>query len=292
MSMFPKDYEEKVLEDIKNNVGIYTPISSSLARRLVTKRVALRKIHPNPVDEFCDPKIGPNFEIVGNYVRQYKEDKYFDDPLIIERLATGEYMLLNGHHRWLAASRLGMESLPVKLVDVVTEEHIHQAINKSNNRMCVSFDLDEVLLTDGNTVPYDKELGWPFCKFYDKYIRKNAAILINELRDMGFDVWIYTGEFYSEEYIKVLFGLHNTKVDGIINGLAKRKNSKKLQEVFSKNYLISVHIDNDSLICVDTETKEYEIIDIKYNPVSWASDVMLCLKSIEKIAKLEEKQGE
>ena len=293
MSLYPQDYEEKVLDDIKNNVGIYTPVHSSILRRIVTRKVPIGMIHPNPIDEFSDSKIGPNFGIVGDYVHRYVNDSDFNEPLIVERLSNGEYMLLNGHHRWLAANRLGKKSMPVQLVDVVTEESIYEAIRNSKNNMCVSFDLDEVLLTDGAEVPLDKEIGWPLNKIYKKYLRKNASVLINDLRSMGFDVWIYTGEFYSVEYIKLLLSLHNTKVDGIINGMAKRKNSKAIQEIFAKNYKLSVHIDNDSVICVDTQAKDYEIKELKNNPVSWASDVMIGLKSMDKILALSgDKQGE
>ena len=288
MSVYPKDYDERVLEDIKNNIGLETPVKSGILRRLVTNKLSVNKIHPNPVDEFCDPKIGPNFGIVGNYVDKFLNNPAFGDPLIVHRIATGEYMILNGHHRWLAAIRAGKKTVPVQLVDVVSEEQICKTIGKSKNKMCVSFDFDEVILTDGEAVPYDKKISWPFSNLYKKYIRKKAPVLINELRAMGFDVWIYTGELHSVEYIKLLLSLHNTKVDGIINGLAKRKNRIKLQDIFAKKYEISVHVDNDRLICVDTATKDYEINEIEYNPKSWASDVMICLKGMDIIKKVNQ----
>lgn len=291
MPVYPEDYTKRVLDDLENNGGLYSPVKASVIERIITRKVPVDKIHPNPADEFSDPKIGPSFEIIGNYEKRFvitkniKKDEY-DDPLMVEKLANGEYMLLNGHHRWFAAIRTGIKYAPVQLVNVTLEDNIYETIKNSNSRMCVSFDLDEVLLTDGSVVPTDKKLIWPFSKLYKKFLRSNVGVLVNELRAMGFDVWIYSGEFYSEEYIKLLFTLNGAKVDGIINGLSKLKTRKKIQKAFADKYELSLHIDNDSIMCVNTSTKEYEVIDLKSDAKSWASDVMLNLKEIEMIKKI------
>lgn len=291
MPAYPEDYTKRVLMDLDNNGGLYSPVKAGVLERIITKKVSVDKIHPNPADEFSDPKIGPSFEIIGNYEKRFvitrniKKDE-FDDPLMVEKLANGEYMLLNGHHRWFAAIRTGIKYAPVQLVNVISEDNIYETIKNTNSRMCVSFDFDEVLLTDGNIVPYDKKLIWPFSKLYKKSLRNNVGVLVNELRAMGVDVWIYSGEFYSEEYIKLLFTLHGSKVDGIINGLSKMKTRKKIQKAFADKYELSLHIDNESIMCVETGTKEYEVIDLKSDAKSWASEVMLHLKEVEMIKKI------
>ena len=291
MSAYPEDYQKKVLEDIEKNIGLESSVNSSLLRRMVTKKVSINKIHPNPKDEFSDPKIGPNFSIVSDYVNkismaQNRGEAVFKEPLIVERIATGGYMLLNGHHRWLAAMRVGIKRVPVQLVNVIQDDVIINALKGSKNKLCASFDFDEVMITDGQDVKADRKLIWPFNRIYKKTFRKNIPILINELRDMGFDVWIYTGDFHSMEYINMLLKLHNTKVDGIVNGLTKKTSGKKLQEIFAGNYNLSVHIDNDSVICVDTVSKEYEMKDVESDSDSWASDIMLNLKEMDKIKAL------
>lgn len=78
------------------------------------------------------------------------------------------------------------------------KEEIISKIRESNRVKCASFDLDEVLLTN------DK-VEFPLNLFYKKTLRKNADALIKELRDMGFDVWVYTGEYHSVSAIENLF---------------------------------------------------------------------------------------
>lgn len=297
MSVYPEDYKKIVLEDLNNNVGLYIPVKASVIERLITREIQIEKIHPNPEDEFSDENIGPNFEIIGNYERDireaiFKNEDIFKEPLSVNKIAGGDYMLLNGHHRWMAAIRTGVKKVPVQLTNVVSEDSISEFLKNTNGKMCVSFDLDEVLLTDGSKLACDKRLMWPFSKLYQKTLRKNSGLLVNELRDMGCDVWVYTGEFYSEEYIKLLFRLHGAKVDGVINGLSKAKSRKNIQKLFSDKYDISVHIDNESVMCVNTKTKDYEVEDIGEDEISWASEIMLHLKKMEMIKKLVENSSD
>ncbi len=39
---------------------------------IVLISASVNKIHPNPKDEFSDPKIGPNFSIVSDYVNKFR----------------------------------------------------------------------------------------------------------------------------------------------------------------------------------------------------------------------------
>lgn len=194
-------------------------------------------------------------------------------------------MLLNGHHRWLAAHHEGMKTVPVQIVNVTPEEEIYNAISKSARNMCVSFDFDEVLLTDVKSDDADKQLRFPLNKIYPGTLRKNAAALIRDLQTLGFDVWIYTGNYHSTEYINGLFSIHNAKVDGIVNGLSKRKSTNNIKKLFTDKYNISLHIDNESVICVDTKSKNYDIYDITPDKISWAADVMKKIKNSEMLSE-------
>ena len=56
-----------IQEEVKKIQGIYIPVKAGLLRRALIRRASWRRLHPNPEDEFCDPKIGPNEEIIGHY---------------------------------------------------------------------------------------------------------------------------------------------------------------------------------------------------------------------------------
>lgn len=281
-----EEYKRVVLADLKNYERLYRPLKTSFLKRLLVRKLPISKLHPNPQDEFCQAAIGPNYTIVSDYEKYFRSMIQmqqepigpFDEPLIVEKMSTGGYMILNGHHRWMAARRLGMKKIPVHIVNVSTDAEIIAAVNKSARDMCVSFDLDEILLTDGSTYPVHKELAFPYNQIYKKTLRRNASILIKELRRIGFDVWVYTGEYYPEAYIRFLFWLHRAKIDGIINGMRHRENKPGLQDAFSNKYRISLHIDNDDVICVRTQVKDYEIFGIDSVNQDWASEVIQQLR--------------
>lgn len=281
-----EEYKRLVLDDLKNYEKLNHPRKTGLIQRLLVRKLPLSKLHPNPQDEFCDASIGPNYGIVADYEKNFRElmrmqmDPIgpYDEPLMVEKMSTGGYMILNGHHRWMAARRIGLKAIPVHIVNVSTDEEIISAVNSSSRNMCVSFDLDEVLLTDGSTYPVHKEFSFPFDRIYRKTLRRNASILIKELQAMGFDVWIYTGEYYPEAYLRLLFRLHGTKVDGIINGMRHRKTKSKIREAFSNKYRVSVHIDNENVTCVKTKKKEYEMFFIDSENQDWASEAISRLR--------------
>lgn len=290
MAAVTAEYQKLVLDDINEYAGINHSVKASILERLWVRDLSPKKMHPNPEDEFCDASIGPNYEIVGQYVREYKYpelDKITDEPLIVEKMSTGGYMILNGHHRWLAAHRVGKKELHVKLVNATPLDEIYTIIKNSGNAMCVSIDLDEVLLTDGKNKPLDKKLKFPFNRIYKLSLRKMAPDLIKDLKKIGFDVWVYTGQYYSTEYINGLMSLHGVKVDGIVNGLDGKRSNAKIKEAFTQKYKYSLHIDDNMLICVDTSDKSYESLDINADEAGWASEVMKRLHDLQAIKALE-----
>lgn len=86
---------------------------------LLTHKASCNKLHPNPTDEFCMPKIGPSYRIISGYEKKFREainngespEKGWGDPIIVEKMYPDGYMILNGHHRWAAATRLGLKKV-------------------------------------------------------------------------------------------------------------------------------------------------------------------------------------
>lgn len=291
MMISTDDFKRYVLDDLKNYEGLCRPVRASLLERLLVKKTKLDRLHPNPDDEFCFPSIGPNYEIISSYIEKFKfadkrGEKPLEEPLLVEKISTGGYMILNGHHRWFAAHRLGFKEVPVEIANVIPEETILNRIQNSERYMCVSFDLDEVLMTDGTAVSADRKLSFPMNLIFKKTLRRNAPALISELQKLGFDVWIYSGSYHSEQYIRLLFLLHKTKVDGIINFL-KPKQGNAIRDAFRSKYRYSVHIDNDGVLWVNTGTKEYDSISIDTAKKDWAAGAYFLIKNL----KLGEEPG-
>ena len=283
-------YKKYVIEDLKNHKGLYHVIKAPALERIKARKVDPRKLHPNPEDEFSMETVGPNWEIVINYendIRQklLHDDDIFEEPLMGVKLDKGGYMLINGHHRWLASLSIQEKKgpfgifgfrqikVPLKVVNVTAADDIIEVINKSDRDKCVTIDLDEVLLR--NESP-----KFPFNKIYKQNIRENASLLVREMQRLGYDVWVYTGSYLSETYIKGLFSINKCSVDGIVNGINGKRKSQVLREIFRNKYKHIVHVDNSMITCVDTVAKDYEIKDVNSDNDGWAAAV------IEKISSL------
>ncbi len=285
------EYQKLVLDDVKTYAGICRPVKSSIPARIFIRKLPVNKLHPNPEDEFCDPKIGPSYPIVTNYIQEFqkggRQNKLpFGQGLTVEKMSTGGYMLLNGHHRWLAANILGYKKVQVNVVNAISETEVIAAINSSDKRMCVSFDLDEVLLTDRHSELADHRLIFPYNFIIRRTLRKHAGNLINELRGLGFDVWVYSGSAVSREEVHRLMSLHKARVDGMVM-LLKGKSSSNLQQAFRDKYELSLHIDNENLLWVNTRTREYDSIPVA-GGAAWAADALAKVRGLEELKRIAE----
>ncbi len=122
------------------------------------------------------------------------------------------------------------------------------------DKMRVSFDLDEVLFVNPKTHKTEKELRFPFNRIYKERLRLGTPDLINSLQKLGYEVWVYTSSFRSENYIKLLFRHYGVRFDGIVNGTRHNKEVQQgraqiLPQKVPNRYRISLHVDDESVIC-------------------------------------------
>ena len=140
--------------------GVYFPVRTGMVDRMLTKKVPCKSLYPNPEDEFSMPDIGPNDEVISSYEQKFLENirngqYYFHDnePIVVEQLHPDGYMIINGHHRWAAAVKIGQPEIPVHVVNLMHEADIRQTLQNTKHEKRATFDLDEVLLRGGDD-PY------------------------------------------------------------------------------------------------------------------------------------------
>ncbi len=92
-------------------------VKASLWERMTTKTANVKDLHPNPLDEFSNPKIGPNESAVSKYIREIITEGTITEPIEVQKLASGGYEIVNGHHRWLAAIKVGLQKVPIEIVN-------------------------------------------------------------------------------------------------------------------------------------------------------------------------------
>ena len=79
--------------------------------------------------------------------------------------------------------------------------------------MRISFDLDEVLFVDPKRYEIEKPPRGLAARLYSERLRKGTPELIHELQKRGFEVWVYTSSYRTENYIKRLFRLYGVTFD-------------------------------------------------------------------------------
>ncbi len=88
---------------------------ASLWERLTTRRADVNDLHANPLDEFSNPRIGPSDSAVAKYIKEINTTGRLSTPIEVQKLSTGGYEIVNGHHRWLAAQKAGLKRVTIKI---------------------------------------------------------------------------------------------------------------------------------------------------------------------------------
>lgn len=162
-----------------------------------------------------------------------------------------------------------------------------------NDRLKVSFDLDEVLFVSPATHKTEPALPFPFNKIYIERLRLGAPNLINELQKRGYEVWVYTSSYRTEKYIRHLFRLYGVKFDEIVNAQrhlkeVQRDRKEILPQKLPSNYRISLHIDDEAVVATYGKSYGFEVFQLEAPDDEWEEKIMKKMDQIE--AKIKKKE--
>ena len=158
-------------------------------------------------------------------------------------------------------------------------------------RMRVSFDLDEVLFVSQRTHKVEPALPFPLNKIYIERLRFGTPKLINTLQKMGFDVWVYTSSFRTQKYIKHLFMFYGVKFNGIVNGQRHLKEVQGqrreiLPQKVPPRYNISLHIDDETVICSYGSQMGFEAYQLDAPDDEWVEKIIAKAEAVKKKKEL------
>ena len=287
--------EEFVSNDIDEQKGVSIPVHASLLERLLVRKTACKNLHPNAEDEFTIQSVGPSYRIIGEYEAKFRSamkrgEKVIDDPLIVEKLRPSGYLLLNGHHRWAAAMRCNIKTVPIKIINCASESDIKTILAKSQHDKRVAIDLDEVIFRSPEYKYLEKKaFTFPMSLRFKQRIRLGIPALFYCLEKNGYDIWVYASDFYSIDDIQKFFKAYSVHVDGIITGVSKREQNnsdsvKRMKELINNKYLMTLHIDNDSILETHSRTKDFEEYEIDVPEEEWSKKAIAIIEEIEKNA--------
>ena len=289
-SMARTEIQSFIEEEVNKVKGIYYPVKAGFLRRAFIKRARCRKLHPNPADEFCDPEIGPNYEILSGYEKDYRttggrtsELNYLNSnavmPLMVEKTRPEGYMILNGHHRWAAAVRAGISKIGIHIVDLTAEKDVRKMIEKATSDRRVTLDLDEVVFRPEGDACVEKALHFPLNRVYKERIRLGIPALFHDLNAKGYDIWIYSAQYYSMEYLKQFFRHYHVRVTGIVTGTARKtprgaETVKEMDRMVAAKYHTTLHIDNQLVLRTSRDSREFEEYRLSGSDAGWSREVM------------------
>ncbi len=160
-------------------------------------------------------------------------------------------------------------------------------MGKNNQKMRISFDLDEVLFVSPETHKTEPELKFPWKKLYKERLREGTPELIHTLHDMGYEVWVYTSSFRSERYIKNLFRCYGITFDGIVNGErhlreVQRDHASTLPQKLPGRYRISLHIDDEAVVVSMGRQYGYNVLEVNAPDDAWKEKIITRAEEIRK----------
>lgn len=290
----PLPFPEFLKEEINRTKGVYYPVRAGFLRRILIKETATKNLHPNPEDEFCFPNIGPNYEIVSKYERQFRQGAYSEinklgestaaEPLMVQRARPDGYMLLNGHHRWGGAYKAGISRMRIKIVNLTQEKDIKKMLQSSQSDKRVTLDLDEVVFRNPEDGCVEKPLPFPMNRHFKERIRLGVPALFRYLNDHSYDIWVYTSNYYSMEYIRYMFKHRGVRLTGIVTGTgrkgAKVGASVDLKKMMEDQYKSTIHIDNDLILRTFSGSKEHDEVALSGAPETWSREVLDALQKM------------
>ncbi len=285
-------FDEFIAGEVKKYKGVYVPVKAGMLRRALIRWAPCASLHPNPDDEFCSPKVGPNYRIISEYMNSFRMERrhskqYCEEPLIVEKIRPDGYLILNGHHRWAAALRLGFSRIPVEIVDLTQEMDIKAILKESKHDKRVSLDLDEVVFRSEKDALLEKPLPFPLRSIYKQRLRLGIPALFHYLNKKGYDIWVYTAGYYSADYIQRLFRKYHVHVTGAVTGTGRKAADtgavrKELETMIAAKYLETVHIDNETVLRIFSRTREAADYDLGPAQADWSQRVMDVMETFER----------
>jgi hypothetical protein len=151
--------------------------------------------------------------------------------------------------------------------------------------MRISFDLDDTLFVSEETFKVEPALKFPFDIIYKERLRLGTVALLNDIRQQGIELWVYTTSYRSERYIRGLFRCYGIKLDCIINGARHTRevqagHVEAMPSKYPSKYRIDLHIDDDHSVAENGKTFGFHVFIVGDQDDQWTDKIK---KEIERI---------
>ena len=150
--------------------------------------------------------------------------------------------------------------------------------------MRISFDLDDTLFVaaeDGFTL--EPPLKFPWNQIYQERLRAGTIALMQRLRELNCEVWVYTTSFRSPFYIRSLFRHYGIRIDEIVNGArhereVQAEHSEPMPSKYPAHYRIDLHVDDDKSVLANGQYYGFRVFQIGPPDDEWAEKIIAAVQ--------------
>ena len=152
--------------------------------------------------------------------------------------------------------------------------------------MRISFDLDDTLFVaaeDGFTL--EPPLKFPLNRIFQERLRAGTIALMQQLREMHCEIWVYTTSFRSPFYIRTLFRCYGICIDGIVNGARHEKevqaeHKDPMPSKYPSHYRIDLHVDDDRSVLQNGQYYGFRVHQVGPPDDEWAEKILSAVRKI------------
>ena len=146
--------------------------------------------------------------------------------------------------------------------------------------MRISFDLDDTLfVAEEDGFSLEPELKFPLNRIYKERLRAGTVRLMQQLRELGCEIWVYTTSFRSPFYIRSLFRCYGIRIDEIVNGARHEKevqadHAEPMPSKYPAHYRIDLHVDDDKSVLANGQYYGFRVFLIGPPDENWADKIL------------------
>ena len=150
--------------------------------------------------------------------------------------------------------------------------------------MRISFDLDDTLfVAEEDGFKLEPPLKFPWNRIYKERLRAGTVGLMQRLREMQCEIWVYTTSFRSPFYIRSLFRHYGIRIDEIVNGARHAKevqaeHSEPMPSKYPAHYRIDLHVDDDKSVLANGQYYGFRVFQIGPPDDEWAEKIIAAVQ--------------
>ncbi len=153
--------------------------------------------------------------------------------------------------------------------------------------MRISFDLDDTLICYQPYVPREPALPWYLRLVVDdEPLRLGARTLMQNLRERGWDIWIYTTSNRAPAAVRRWLRYHGVCIAGVINqdlhdAHLVRTSRERLPSKNPAAFGIALHVDDSDGVSIEGNLYGFDVVVVAPDDAAWVEKVLLAVEELE-----------